>query len=108
MQQSQNQKGLKGKKRRLRLLFSVVFAFLLWGSFVYYQQGDEIQDSKKKAKDLQQQVQQLNGEKAELQKRVNQLQDKEYIAKLARQNFFYTKKGEVLFITPDDQPAKKQ
>jgi cell division protein DivIC len=101
MQQSQNQKGLKGKKRRLRLLFGIVFAFLLWGTYAYVQQGDEIKASKKKVAELQKQAQQLNGEKAELQKQVQQLQDKDYVAELARQEFFYTKKGEVLFITPE-------
>ena len=108
MQQSQNQNGVKGKKRRLRLLYSIVFVFLLWGSFAYFQQGEEIKESQKKVADLQKQAQQLNAEKVELQKRVKQLQDKKYVAELARQEFFYTKKGEVLFITPDDQPQQKK
>lgn len=108
MQQSHNQKSVKGKKRRLRLLYSIVFAFLLWGSYAYYQQGDDIKESQKKIEELQKQAQQLNEEKVELQKRVKQLQDKEYIAELARKEYFYTKKGEVLFITPDDQPQQKK
>lgn len=108
MQQSQQQKMIKGRKRRMRLLFGIVFAFLLWGGYVYFQQADEINESKKKIAELQKEANQLNAEKADLQKKVEQLQDKEYIAELARSKFFYTKKGEVLFITPDETTNTKK
>ncbi len=56
---------------------------------------------------LQQEVDRLKGENAELAKRVNALKsDPQTIEKEAREQLKYTKPGEVVFVTPEQKPAQ--
>lgn len=100
--------GLKiGRRRRMRLLLGILFAFLLWAGYTFYQQGKAITQAEKRLAEYQQQIKQMNQEKSDLEKKVKQLQDKNYVAELARKTLLLTKKGEVLFVTPEQPQVKK-
>lgn len=107
MQQSQIERANQGRKRRMRLLLGIMILFFIWAGFTVFHQQKLISESKKKLAEAQQQAKQLNQEKADLEKKVLKLQDKEYVAELARKNFLWTGKGEVLFVTPDSTQGKK-
>ncbi|WP_425387665.1 FtsB family cell division protein [Aneurinibacillus terranovensis] len=79
----------------------VVTPFMIWGGVTYYAQSKQLTDKESKLHELQAQKAAVQAEKTQLEQKVKQLNDNEYISELARQNLFLSKKGEVIFITPD-------
>ncbi|MGI6156337.1 MAG: septum formation initiator family protein [Enterococcus sp.] len=49
----------------------------------------------------------LEEEVAALQKEVDLLHDDDYVAKIARERFYYSKEGELLFPLPESETANK-
>ena len=106
MQQGHAEGLNKGRRRRMRLLLGIISAFLLWAGYTFYQQGREIAQAQKRLAEYQQQIKQMNQEKSDLEKQAKLLQDKDYVAELARKNLLLTKKGEVLFVTPEQSQGR--
>ncbi len=48
----------------------------------------------------------LQKEVADLQKEVDLLHDEDYVAKIARERFYYSKEGELLFPLPESETTK--
>lgn len=94
------------KRRRMAFILAislVVFAFVGFGLFRDYQRLQSLNkikaESKVEATAAKEQV-------VDLQHTVKLLKDDDYVAKLARSKFFYSKDGEQIFVLPDNLPTK--
>lgn len=90
-------------KRRMRLLVSTgVFLIFLIGSTLarnYFKLG-ELEEQKAVA---EAELESLNLDQAELEYYIGLLEDEEYVAKLARNEYYLTKDNEIVFSFPDDR-----
>jgi cell division protein DivIC len=102
MQQPQSTPPNYGRKRRMRLLQIIVVLFLSWAGYTYYSQSQQLAEKQRELADLQSQMTKAQEEKKGLELKVKRLNDKEYISELAREKFFLSKEGEIIFITPDE------
>lgn len=92
----------KRKNRRLMVLLTAMVIFLSFvGSFMI-SQSKEIALREEKLLLAQKQYDELLKEEQNLQEEIIRLNDDEYIAKLARKEYFLTKEGEINFIIPDN------
>lgn len=89
-------KNNKKKKNYLFILSILSFCLLLlvayYSSYLFMQ----IYGKYKEKKGLESQLIKLEDKNDELNKELEKLQDPEYIAKYAREKFYYSKKGEII------------
>ncbi|HJV47546.1 MAG TPA: septum formation initiator family protein [Bacillota bacterium] len=95
------EKRKKGQKRRKRLLGILMILFCIWAGFTWRDQQSTLMTKKEELSKVQQITDQVKLENEELSYQVNRLNDKEYIAEIARRDYHLSKPGEVIFITPD-------
>ncbi|MDF2947877.1 MAG: cell division protein DivIC [Bacillales bacterium] len=94
----------KRRVRRRRVLFMLFALILCSGPLVttiLEQQKDLEQKNKEKAK-LEATYSNLKKEKKILIQEVEKLQDEDYIAEIARRDYFLSSKGEIIFSTPKE------
>lgn len=91
----------KGQRRRKKLLAIVIIPFCVWAGFTWYDQQSALLTKKEELTKVQQQYDQVKLENEELNYQVKKLNDKEYIAEIARRDYHLAKPGEVIFITPE-------
>lgn len=99
------------KKRKQRLirrlvLFSIVALIVIGGMSSYHIKQRVLQTEKKE------QYEQLEGNLASLKKKegnmkeeIELLKDEDYVLEIARTNYFFSKKGELIFKVPEEDPA---
>lgn len=98
----------KGVKHRLSILFPL-FIFILiccvWtiGTYSY-----NIYSLKKEEAILKEKLEDLTSEEEELSDEIIKLKDPDYIAKYARENYFYTKKGEYVIKINEIEKEKEE
>lgn len=95
------------RRRRLSLLFVIaltIFGFVGFNLYQDQQKVNELQAIKKEAV-ADQKV--LADNVADLKTEVKQLQDEDYVAKLARSRFFYSEDGETIYPLPGDKQTDK-
>ena len=90
-------------KRRMKLIVAVgIFLILLISSTLvrnYFKLG-ELEEQKAVA---EAELESLNLDQAELEYYIGLLEDEEYVAKLARSEYYLTKDNEIVFSFPDDR-----
>ncbi len=59
-------------------------------------------DKQKEAEELEKKIIALNEEEKELNDEINRLQDKDYLARYAREKYFYSKNGELIIRIPTE------
>ncbi|MDN4608840.1 FtsB family cell division protein [Sporosarcina highlanderae] len=94
----------KQKKRLQRKLFIyAVIAFAVFGGLtnMYIQQKQTLQDKELEKKEMLAQLEQVNEEHDLLKKQLVKLDDEDYIAKLARKEYFLSDKNEIIFSVPE-------
>jgi len=89
-------------KKRMKVVFFALSAFLMWVMFTLYNQWVEIKEIQAKLSDLKNEEQELINAKKELEKKVYRLHDEDYIAELARKYYFLSKPGEIIIISPEE------
>ncbi|MCR6108830.1 septum formation initiator family protein [Bacillus sp. A301a_S52] len=90
----------KGLVRRLSV-FAVVFLIILGtGGSVLYQQYVSIQKQQETNESLEEDLIAMEKEASQLEQEIKWLNDPEYIAELARRDYFLTQDGEILFQLP--------
>ena len=98
----------KQAKRRLTLLTPILFLALGYLLFTIGSNVIEMYKLQKEETKLKEELKTLKGESENLKTEINKLQDKDYIARYARENYLYTKDGEyVIKIDPDKEKKKK-
>lgn len=94
-------KSTKGSRRRRKLLLLSLLGFLVWSGITFVGQMDHLKAQEAQLEDLQQELATLQQQNEEYQQEVIKLHDPEYIEQLARREYFLSKPGETLFITPE-------
>ncbi|MFM1655460.1 FtsB family cell division protein [Brevibacillus sp. B_LB10_24] len=80
----------------------IMFAVIGWTGYTAYMQSGILDEKAAQLKQLREEeaaAKQLN---AELAYKANRLNDKEYVAELARKQYFMTKPGEILYVIPEN------
>lgn len=89
-----------GRRRRLTIWLFVCMLFFTWTGIQWFHQMGQISDKRAELKRSTQQLSEAEAEKRELQIEIEHLHDPEYIAELARKEYYMTKKGEIIFVDP--------
>jgi cell division protein DivIC len=103
--QQQMKDKVTARKRKLLLrrlsLFAIIagaITYLLVSTLI--SKNSELAAQKVNKSQLENQVADLKSEKTMLKDQINKLNDNNYIAKLARTEYFLSKKGEIIFNIP--------
>ncbi|MDZ5713801.1 FtsB family cell division protein [Jeotgalibacillus haloalkalitolerans] len=94
--------------RRLTAFFIVaaVVSSVLISSMVT--QASVLEDKQTERAQLEQKIVELDKQEENLRNEIVKLNDDEYIAKLARRDYFLSDSGEIIFTIPEDQPAAEK
>lgn len=92
---SMNKKKVsKNVKRRLTLLGPIFIGVFIVCTITIFTYVYKIQSLRKEQTELNEKLQGLQNEEEKLSSEISKLKDPEYIAKYARENYYYTKDGE--------------
>ena len=96
-------KGYKKKKKfgPVLLLF-VSFAVIIITTFTIFRYWVLIYDKYQEKGELKEKLASLKDKEEELEADVNKLQDSDYVARYAREKYFYSKDGEYILKIPED------
>ena len=98
----------KQAKRRLTILTPLLFLALGYLLFTIGTTGVQLYKLHHEEKKYKNELKDLKKESADLKTEINKLQDKDYVARYARENYLYTKDGEyVIKVDADDKKNKK-
>ncbi|WP_405098267.1 septum formation initiator family protein [Oceanobacillus sp. FSL H7-0719] len=99
----------KRKKQRLirrLVLFAIVTALVIGGMAAYHMNQRILHAEKtEQYEQLEQELADLKKEESRLQEEIELLNDENYVLDIARTNYFLTKKGELIFKLPDEDPS---
>jgi cell division protein DivIC len=101
-EQESLERRTKARVRRKRVLGAIVLAVLLWGGFTWYGQQSALATKSQELAKVQSSLQEVKLQNDELNYQVKRLNDRDYIAEIARKDYHLSKPGEVIFITPDN------
>lgn len=97
------QKQVIYRRRRLAIIFSiafVVFGLMGLNLFHSYRQMAKLQVE---AQEVRKEQKQVAAEKKQLEAKVSLLKDEDYVAKLARQKYYWSKDGETIYRYPGSE-----
>ncbi|WP_416829584.1 FtsB family cell division protein [Ectobacillus polymachus] len=83
--------------RRLTLFFALALTVITSLSITFYQQNMAINKQVAETATLQNEMNSLKDEESKLQEKIRQLNNDDYIAKIARSEYFFSKDGEINF-----------
>lgn len=92
----------KGAKRRLAWLAPLSLFIIGYFIFTLVTTTVNLYNLHKEEKVLNEKLTNLRGDAKSLKNEINKLQDKEYVARYARENYLYTKNGEYVIKIDDD------
>lgn len=92
----------KKAKRRLAILGPIAFFIIGYCAFTLVTTTINLYNLHKEEKELSEKLVNLKADAKSLKTEINKLQDKEYIARYARENYLYTKNGEYVIKLDDD------
>ena len=99
----------KRKKQRLirrLVLFSIVAALVIGGMVAYHGKQRILHAEKtEQYGQLEQELAELEKEEADLKEEIELLNDESYVLDIARTNYFFAKKGELIFKLPDEDSS---
>ncbi|MET3291320.1 septum formation initiator family protein [Brevibacillus fluminis] len=103
MSKNQAPANNKGQKRRMRIFMFFVLLFSIWTGYTAYLQSGLLTEKEEQLKQLQAASVAEQKLQAELAYKANRLNDKEYLAELARKQWYLTKPGEIIYILPEQK-----
>ncbi len=95
-------KRRKKKKMGPVLLIGVSLLAISITTFTIFKYWTEIYSKYKEKNELQKKLASLKDKEEELKVDVNKLQDSDYVARYAREKYFYSKDGEYILKIPED------
>lgn len=96
----QDQKRTIYRRRRLAVVFAIASVFFVISILNFYKSYQEISQLKQEKIAAEAQQKELDEKIVGLEYEVELLGDQEYLQKLARQKYYYTKEGELVFSIP--------
>ncbi|MGD8192529.1 FtsB family cell division protein [Brevibacillus ginsengisoli] len=101
MKNGTHQVNRNKQKRRIRLVLLVMLLISVWTGYTIYLQSSSLAQSEEDLNKLKQQSMAIKQKQTELTYKASRLNDKEYIAELARKNLYFSKPNEIIFVLPD-------
>lgn len=102
----QRQKRRKQRLTRRLVLFFMVTLLVLGTMVTYHLKQRDIQAEKKEQyEEMEDTLTSLKKQEESLSEEINLLNDDEYVLEIARTNYFFSKKGELIFKIPDEEPS---
>ncbi|WP_290747852.1 FtsB family cell division protein [Exiguobacterium sp. UBA3968] len=96
----ENRRRLKNRFFLCLTVFLLIFSLMGWS---YMEKRQLIAEQKQSFQVAEQEQAKAKKETARLKEEINRLNDKEYVANLARSELLYSKKGETIFyFSPED------
>lgn len=89
--------------RRLSLFFAFACFISYWGISDNVSQNAQLKAKMGQKKHLESQLADLNHQQSILKQNITNLNDDNYIAKLARKEYFFSDKNEIIFNIPDNK-----
>jgi cell division protein DivIC len=87
---------------RFTLLSSILMAISSMLLYALISQSANIEAKIEEKKELEQKLEKLGKQQKRLEEEIKKLNDDEYIAELARKNYFLSKEGEIIFTVPEE------
>ncbi len=98
----------KKAKRRLVILGPIAVFIIGYCAFTLVTTTINLYNLNREEKELTEKLTSLKSDAKSLKSEINKLQDKEYIARYARENYLYTKNGEYVIKLNDDGTTIKE
>ncbi len=92
---------LATRKFRLYLLAVGMLVFLFWAGSEWFDQQAVIEDQQADLAKVRAEAEAATERHRELQEQIDRLHDPDYIAEVARRDYFLTKEGEMIFNVSD-------
>jgi cell division protein DivIC len=106
LEQEKKEKKAMRKRRiaviRFILLSGILLAISSVLLYTLISQSANIEAKIEEKQKLEQQLEKLKKEERQLKGEIKKLNDDEYIAELARKNYFLSKEGEIIFTVPEE------
>lgn len=96
-------KKVKKKARRMVTFGVASFLLIILISITLFSVFTEILDKYKEKNELENELIALKEKEKELENDVKKLEDPEYLARYAREKYFYSKDGELIIRIPEDE-----
>lgn len=93
-------------KRRLIAFFSVAIVIISILISSIFTQNDRLAKKQQEQQDVLAELEQVEEYHEQLKLQISQLQDDEYVAKLARKEYFLSDEGEIIFTIPKESKTK--
>ena len=107
--QEKRQKEHKVRLYRRLIAFGVVVAVAMgWVVMTMYSQSIVLAGKEEHKQEALQALEEVNEEQEMLRSQIIKLNDDEYIAKLARKEYFLSEKGEIIFSIPENEKNNKK
>jgi len=106
MRRAAKRKKLLIRRLSIFLLLTVALSYLVISTFIF--RSDVLEAKKKEEAKLEKTLAELEKKQTLLENEVVKLNDDDYIAKLARSEYFLSEKGEIIFNIPEPKKKKKE
>ncbi|CAG9623091.1 FtsB family cell division protein [Sutcliffiella rhizosphaerae] len=104
-QQLKQQKKRRGLYRRLSLFFCIALIFGILMGKTLLDQRSILQDKAERKEAVEQELVKLEKTQQHLEEEIVKLNDDDYIAKIARRDYFMSENDEIIFNIPDDNTS---
>jgi cell division protein DivIC len=101
---SARKRKLLFRRLSLFLVFAALMSYLMITSFI--SQSSTLDKKVAQKKQLEQQMTQLKKQQEILKEDIVKLNDDDYLAKLARKEYFFSENGEIIFNIPEESKGK--
>lgn len=94
--------------RRLSLFGVIVLLASIWLGSTIYAQTQTMAEKEQQREEALVTLEQVENEQAMLQEQIILLNDEEYLAKLARKEYFLSEEGEIIFTVPKTEESEEE
>src|SRR5690606_13079756 len=106
MRRTAKRKKLLIRRLSIFLILTVALSYLVISTFMY--RSDVLEAKKKEEEKLEKTLAELQKEQTKLEDEIVKLNDDDYLAKLARSEYFLSEEGEIIFNIPEPKKKKKE
>jgi len=96
------------RRRRIALYLGIAGILLFLLTDLLFYQKDRLAAKESEKKTLEEQLEEVQEQQEMLELQIAKLEDDEYIAKLARKEYFLSDEGEIIFTIPKDEKDKDE
>lgn len=106
-QQVQKRREVIFRRRRLAVIFAIATIIFLSVGISLFNDYLRLQNLEKYQSEAVETQEASKAKKAKLEKEVSLLEDEDYVAKIARERFLYSKEGELVFPLPEHETSNE-